>query len=298
MYEAEDPLLGRKVRVRRFEPAPGYPDERERAKARFLAEVDAAARLFHRSLPAVLDSGDDGDVPYAVLEAPAGQSLREVLELGGPPRLPEALEIARQLLSALVYAHGLGVVHGDLEMNAVYVTPTGQVTVVGAHRPLPDAGLERDRLTGGDVRQAVVVICGLLLGTPEPSARAIEVGLRGRGVPPRLTAALADALLPSDRISAGALLELLQDPGILDAPSGPAGGAALRPVEGTRLSRAVLGAGLVFALACGLSQIALIGVPGVALTLASLALGERLRAAMAAGVALLAVAAALAGGAG
>ena len=83
--------------------------------ARFEREAMAAAHFDHPNVAAAHDYGrlDEGSF-FLVLEYVEGQELRAALEQEkGPLPLGRALFIARQLASALVRAHELGIVHRE-----------------------------------------------------------------------------------------------------------------------------------------------------------------------------------------
>ncbi|HRI54200.1 MAG TPA: serine/threonine-protein kinase [Pseudomonadota bacterium] len=82
--------------------------------ARFESAALATAPLDHPSIVAPSDIGrtEDGAV-FLVYEYVTGKTLREALA-AGPLPLPRVLQLARQLVSALVAAHAAGVLHHDL----------------------------------------------------------------------------------------------------------------------------------------------------------------------------------------
>ena len=101
------------------------------AVARFEREALAAAQIDHPNVAAATDSGrmDDGAM-FVVFEYIDGQLLHDVISKGPlPPSL--ALHITRQVASALVRAHGLGIIHRDLKAeNIMLVSRDGEPVVV------------------------------------------------------------------------------------------------------------------------------------------------------------------------
>ena len=85
-------------------------------QARFEREARVLARLQHSHIVTVYDFGAllDGS-GYLVMEYVAGGTLRSRLPLGEE----EAERVARQLCSALAYAHAAGVVHRDIKPENV-----------------------------------------------------------------------------------------------------------------------------------------------------------------------------------
>src|ERR1043165_3829251 len=62
-------------------------------RRRFLREAELARRLDHPGILRLLDAGQDGDVPFMVLELADGETLRQWLERGGKLSLDGATEI-------------------------------------------------------------------------------------------------------------------------------------------------------------------------------------------------------------
>jgi serine/threonine-protein kinase len=122
--------------------------------ARFEREVTAAGSLSHPNIISALGSGREDNRPYLVMEFVEGRSLGRILREQG--RLPElrALQIARDVASALEHAHSRGVVHRDVKPDNVLITEAGQAK-------LTDFGLAK--LLREDHR---LTQTGIALGTP------------------------------------------------------------------------------------------------------------------------------------
>src|SRR5262245_33685527 len=71
VYKAEDPQ-GRPVAIKLLLRGSAVDD---RARRRFRRETRASSGLEHPNIVAVLDSGEDGGLPYLVLEYVGGGSL-------------------------------------------------------------------------------------------------------------------------------------------------------------------------------------------------------------------------------
>jgi hypothetical protein len=119
VYRAEDTRLGRTVALKFLRrELTGRPD----AKSRFLREASAAAKLDHPNVCTVHEIGETGDGQlYIVMACYEGESLRERLKRG-PPAVPEAARIARQVAAGLARAHREGVVHRDVKPANVFLT--------------------------------------------------------------------------------------------------------------------------------------------------------------------------------
>lgn len=65
------------------------------------------------------------------MEPIEGRSLSELLDRRGPFNQPRAVRIGLQILDVLAAAHRLGVTHGDLGPDQVFVKADGGVVVTG-----------------------------------------------------------------------------------------------------------------------------------------------------------------------
>jgi len=117
---------------------------------RFLAEVKITARLDHPNILTLIDSGNVDGALYYVMPYVRGESLRARLTRERQLGVEEALAIARQVASALDYAHRQGVIHRDIKPENIllhegnaFLTDFGialAVTQAGGNR-LTDTGL-------------------------------------------------------------------------------------------------------------------------------------------------------------
>lgn len=91
-------------------------------KPRFEREALALAALAHPNIVRLQDYGVARGHPFLVMEYVEGKTLRAVMnEAGGALRVDRALDLTRQLLYALAYAHERGIVHRDLKPANVIV---------------------------------------------------------------------------------------------------------------------------------------------------------------------------------
>jgi serine/threonine-protein kinase len=101
--------------------------------AEFAARFKSAARdgviLKHEFINRVIDVGRDRGRIYCASEYIKGRSLRYLLEKQGRFKPQLALNIGRQIAEALSYAHGQGVVHGDLKPGNVILSSDFRVKI-------------------------------------------------------------------------------------------------------------------------------------------------------------------------
>jgi eukaryotic-like serine/threonine-protein kinase len=90
-------------------------------QARFLREGDQHRQLKHPAIVPIFDFFEDDGGLYLVMQYLSGGSLEDRLERGEWKPLPvlEALQIARQILPALDYAHRNLVIHRDVKPSNI-----------------------------------------------------------------------------------------------------------------------------------------------------------------------------------
>jgi serine/threonine-protein kinase len=131
---------------------------------RFLAEVKITARLDHPHILTLIDSGsvqlnpersDAAPTLFYVMPFVRGESLRTRLTREKQLGVADALTIARQIASALDYAHRQGIIHRDIKPENILLHE-GEATLTDFGIALAVNAAGGDRLTG----------TGLSLGTP------------------------------------------------------------------------------------------------------------------------------------
>ena len=137
VFRGRDVRLGREVAVKilRADLArePSF-------QARFRREAQSAASLAAPNIVSVYDTGNEGGVPFIVMELVAGRTLRTILSTEGRLLPQRALEVVADILSALDSAHAAGIVHRDIKPANVMLTPAGEVKVMdfGIARAMAD----------------------------------------------------------------------------------------------------------------------------------------------------------------
>ena len=129
---------------------------------RFLAEIRVTANLQHPHILPLHDSGhvagtgSEASVLYYVMPFVQGESLRDRLQRERLLPLSDAIAIARDVLSALDYAHRQGVIHRDIKPENI---------LLHEGRPLvADFGIALAVSAAGTARMTQT---GLSLGTPQ-----------------------------------------------------------------------------------------------------------------------------------
>ena len=130
--------------------------------ARFLREIEIAARLTHPHIVPLYDSGearlhDDGEpVLYYVMPFIAGESLRDRLTRDGALPVADVARIVREVAGALDYAHREGVVHRDIKPENILLSEHhAVVTDFGIARAVAEASAG-----------STITHVGMMVGTP------------------------------------------------------------------------------------------------------------------------------------
>jgi eukaryotic-like serine/threonine-protein kinase len=126
VYLAEDQELGRRVAIKILNERHAND---EQFVERFRREAKNAAALSHPNIVSIYDRGEAEGTYYIAMEYLDGRTLKELVVARGPAPLTVAVEYARQILSALRFAHRHGIVHRDIKPHNVLVDAEGRVKV-------------------------------------------------------------------------------------------------------------------------------------------------------------------------
>jgi serine/threonine-protein kinase len=111
---------------------------------RFLREIQILRRIAHPHIGRVLDSGEVDYLLYFVMEWIEGPTLRQHVEHVRRASVSDVQRIARDLLGALGYAHGQGIVHRDVKPENVVLAERGAVLLdFGIAKALAESGTTR-----------------------------------------------------------------------------------------------------------------------------------------------------------
>jgi serine/threonine-protein kinase len=122
-------------------------------RTRFRREAEAAARLQHPHVCAILDYGWSGDVEYLVMPYLSGGSLADAMTGRRTVAAERAAGVAAQAGQGLDYAHRRGVVHRDVKPDNVLFDAEG-------HALVTDFGIASARF------HARLTATGRAMGTP------------------------------------------------------------------------------------------------------------------------------------
>jgi serine/threonine-protein kinase len=116
---------------------------------RFMREIGFVSELKHPRIPEVLASGAIDKLPYYVMSYVNGESLRNRIRRDEQLPVGDAVEIARQVLEAMSYAHEHGILHRDIKPENILLADDGaHVLDFGVARAIIEAAGERLTATG------------------------------------------------------------------------------------------------------------------------------------------------------
>jgi TolB-like protein len=187
VYAAEDERLHRAVAIKTMRDSTDSS-----VRERLFREARAAASLSHPNVCQLFDIGEEEGTPFLVMELLEGKSLADRLRGGALP-LPEALQCALGIVTALDALHARGFIHRDLKPSNVFLTPHGvKLLDFGlARETLPPLTPDAETMRPGE-SPPPLTLSGMLVGTPRYMA------------PEQLTGAPVDAR--TDLFAAGSLL--------------------------------------------------------------------------------------------
>ena len=150
VYRAQHMNLQRRAAIKII--APEFADTKG-FRSRFIREARIAAALQHPNIVTVYDAGQSGQTLYIAMQFIRGSDLAAILSEEGRLRPYRAIDVCRQVASALDAAHGMALIHRDVK--------PGNVLIEGRRAYLTDFGLTKR--SGGS--KSGLTQAGELVGT-------------------------------------------------------------------------------------------------------------------------------------
>ncbi|MBX3173178.1 MAG: protein kinase [Gemmatimonadaceae bacterium] len=151
VYLARDLELDEDVALKVLPPVAGAD---ETAVRRFINEIRVARKISHPNVVRTHDVGRWQGGLFLTMEFVAGRTVRQEIDARGALPAAEVVEIARQLVEALIIAHANGVVHRDIKPQNLVLDQAGTLKVL-------DFGIAVTEGSSGQLTEA-----GMVVGTP------------------------------------------------------------------------------------------------------------------------------------
>jgi serine/threonine-protein kinase len=143
VYRAQHLNLQRRAAIKIIAPDLA---ESEGFRERFTREARIAAALQHPNIVTVYDAGEVDGMLYLAMQFIRGEDLAAILRRDGRLRPYRAIDVCRQVASALDAAHAMGLIHRDVK--------PANVLIEGRNAFLTDFGLTKQAGTNAQLTRA------------------------------------------------------------------------------------------------------------------------------------------------
>ncbi len=130
VYKGYDTRMKREVAIKRISVSSDDPSILEESTRQLIQEAGALASLQHPHIVTIYDVGSDEEGPYVVMELISGKTLDELVA-NAPLTWTDFRELALQTQEALIAAHELDIIHGDIKPSNLMLTwlPSGKFQI-------------------------------------------------------------------------------------------------------------------------------------------------------------------------
>ena len=152
VFVATERALGRRVVIKVLPPDLSAGVNMER----FRREIQLAAQLHHPHIVPLLSTGEGDGILYYTMPFIEGESLRQAIERGGRFSVSEVVRVLHDVVDALAYAHGRGVIHRDIK--------PANILRLGSHSLVTDFGVAKALSAAMPI--SGLTTAGIAIGTP------------------------------------------------------------------------------------------------------------------------------------
>jgi serine/threonine protein kinase len=154
VYRVRHTISDRIEAMKLLRAGPASGTQAQEMMDRFVREIRLLATLQHPNIATLHTAFRHDEELVMIMECVDGEDLGRRLPAG--LTLEESLRYTRQVLEALRYAHGRGIVHRDIKPSNIMITPQGQVKLL-------DFGLALGGALGGTDQRLTTT--GALVGS-------------------------------------------------------------------------------------------------------------------------------------
>ena len=134
VYLAIDTILNREVAIKILR---GELSKDPVTLLRFQREASAVSKLNHPNVVDVYDVGEYEGKHYIVMEYIRGRTLKQLISQRGALHKEEAVNIMKQLTSAVEHAHENHIIHRDIKPQNILVKDDGTIKIVRDGSSIP-----------------------------------------------------------------------------------------------------------------------------------------------------------------
>ena len=146
VYRVRHTISDRMEAMKLLRAGPASGTQAQEMMDRFVREIRLLATLQHPNIATLHTAFRHDEQLVMIMECVEGEDLGRRLPAG--LTLEESLRYTRQVLEALRYAHGRGIVHRDIKPSNIMITPQGEVKLLDFGLALGGAlGAPDQRLT-------------------------------------------------------------------------------------------------------------------------------------------------------
>lgn len=125
VYLATDLILEREVAVKMM--SLDFQEDKDSLR-RFQREALSTTELTHSNIVNIYDVGE-GDQPYIVMEHVDGMDLKQYIRENHPIPYQKAIDIMKQILNGIAYAHKNDVIHRDIKPHNILIDKDGNIKI-------------------------------------------------------------------------------------------------------------------------------------------------------------------------
>ncbi len=149
VYRVRHTISDRAEAMKLLRAGPASAPQAQEMMDRFVREIRLLATLQHPNIATLHTAFRHEEELVMIMECVEGEDLARRLPAG--LTLEQSLRYTRQVLEALRYAHGRGIIHRDIKPSNIMITPQGEVKLLDFGLALGGAlgGLEQRLTTTG-----------------------------------------------------------------------------------------------------------------------------------------------------